>query len=87
MNLNRDVGAERSPSHTGPRPTRRPTNPNVGGVVVADEPRATPAMAAETPRHRNIRLDPREELLVPPTSDAEHAATRAVRAHSARGGA
>ena len=36
MILNRDAGAERSSSHTGPRPTRRPTRTTAGGEGVVN---------------------------------------------------
>lgn len=59
MNLNRDAGAVRSPSHTGPRPTRRPTNPNVDGAGVVDMPRAMPAVAVVVPRQASSTAVPR----------------------------
>lgn len=36
MNLNRDASAMRLSSHTGLRPTRRPTQPTVDGEVVVN---------------------------------------------------
>lgn len=54
MIMNRDAGAVRSSSHTGPRPMRRPTQPTVDGEGVVNMPRVNPAVAVVTPRQMMV---------------------------------